>query len=972
MPNLSSASLVEALRDSRLLTPAQQEELAVALQARFMDPDALGQDLLRREWLTPFQLDQVRHGYGRDLVMGAYVLLEHLGDGGMGRVFKACQQRLNRIVALKIIRKELLSQGDAVRRFEREARAAARLMHPNIVTIFDADHVDANYFLVMEYVEGIDLARLIKSSGPLPVPRACDYIRQASLGLQHAFERGLVHRDIKPANLLVAAENDVLKILDMGLARLERARDDASTPSFVTQDGVVLGTPDYIAPEQALTPHAVDIRADIYSLGCTLYYLFTAQPPFPAGTLAQKLLWHQQADPAAIQGLRAEVPDRLTAVLCKMMAKRPQDRYHVPIEVAAALEPFCQTNGKVYAVSAEREILDAAAQQATVTLLPPSSTPTNTEPPRKTPNSNRWIRIAKRSHRFALLAAIPMIVLLAVGAIFLSDSINLLPQKQYSASREPAPESAQSIAKVAKMKLDRVQQVQDLLKEYRFQDAYAAFEELQTKVDPAAGQLAALREQLAQTTLHYIQEKTTDHRYQEASSQLGLLLSLDKSPQALALENTVRSKLAASDQLVAQAKAPVTSLTDAENAMKAAVELQEHFPEFSKEAVSLKNRVRKEAVQVYAAQLESLTPEKRRPEEAAQQFNESYAATDRIAKLDKPGAEELQTIVLRQTRSYLNGLKTKSGQDDASRFLRLVQASDAKPLLAKSVAVAVSPSPTPEPHDAQFRTLLNALAKQDRAAFEAVLREAIGKDPHNWATFLKDLRECEERLGRAHGAEFSFWVGRYLWHERKAEALQWFGRFLAQSPATDFKAVDQALERVTALIGPLEVKNFSAWNEVFASAIPQKPEERTPREWEFVVHKDMLSLEDAKTIEANLRKSNPSLLADAQAIVEFNPSRPCVQLQGHVLAVESINEGIKRGYFTPADRASHAERARRHEERAAELMLSDRFNVFKECVANNLTKFGRYIAEALKASGKNQEAERLLARIRAAETRNYR
>ena len=202
----------------------------------------------------------------------------------MGEVFKARHPKLGRVVALKLIRKERLDNPAAVRRFHREVQAAAQLEHPHIVRAYDADEAGDLHYFVMEYVEGTDLARLVKRDGPLTVDRACDYVRQAALGLQHAYERGMVHRDIKPANLLLTAKGDVVKVLDMGLARLDRPEKDAGASSTLTQEGAVMGTPDYIAPEQARDSHTVDIRADLYSLGCTLYFLLAGRVPFPGGT----------------------------------------------------------------------------------------------------------------------------------------------------------------------------------------------------------------------------------------------------------------------------------------------------------------------------------------------------------------------------------------------------------------------------------------------------------------------------------------------------------------------------------------------------------------------------------------------------------------------------------------------------------------------------------------------------------------
>jgi serine/threonine protein kinase len=337
MATASTASLVDALRQYRLLDPAQLQELP-ALQARFPDPKALARELIQRGWLTPYQANQLLQSKGQELVLGSYLLLERLGEGGMGQVFKARHRNLGRTVAVKLIRKERLDNPAAIKRFEREVRAAAALNHPNIVHAYDADQIGGTHLLVMECIEGAtDLNRLVKQNGPLPVEQACEYIWQAALGLQHAYERGLVHRDIKPHNLLLTADGKAVKMLDMGLARLDHpgAEDDKS--STMTQEGAVMGTPDYIAPEQALASHTVDIRGDLYSLGCTFYFLLTGKVPFPGGTFTEKLLKHQLEQPVPVEQVRADVPPVVAAIVRQMMAKKPEERHQTPAELAAAL-----------------------------------------------------------------------------------------------------------------------------------------------------------------------------------------------------------------------------------------------------------------------------------------------------------------------------------------------------------------------------------------------------------------------------------------------------------------------------------------------------------------------------------------------------------------------------------------------------------------------------------------------------------
>jgi len=331
----SVAALVESLKKYRILEAPRIAEIEF-LEERFADSRGLGRELVQRGWLTPFQINRLLQNRAQDLVLGSYVLLEQLGQGGMGQVFKARHLRLDRIDAVKVIRKEYLDRPNALERFQREARAAARLAHPNVVTVYDAGEVHGVHFLAMEYAAGTDLARLVKQGGPLPIAQACDYIRQAALGLQHVHERQLIHRDVKPSNLLLTTDGTV-KLLDLGLARLGTLGTDATSPSL-TDTGTVLGTADFISPEQARDARDVDIRADIYSLGCTLYYLLTGQIPFPGETLTAKLLAHQLEESPPVESLRPDVPPALAALVRRLMAKQPAERLQTPAEVASALQ----------------------------------------------------------------------------------------------------------------------------------------------------------------------------------------------------------------------------------------------------------------------------------------------------------------------------------------------------------------------------------------------------------------------------------------------------------------------------------------------------------------------------------------------------------------------------------------------------------------------------------------------------------
>lgn len=281
-----------------------------------------------------------------------YRVLGLIGAGGMGAVYKAEHRKMERLVALKVINPAFVSSPAALERFEREVKTAAKLSHPNIVAAHDADAAGDLHFLVMEFVEGMSLDRLVASKGPLPPNVAANLIYQAALGLQHAHEKGMIHRDIKPQNLMRTRDGS-LKILDFGLARLATQAlqsaalgdDEAITPerpADATRAGSLLGTPDYIAPEQATDAHLADIRADIYSLGCTLYFLLTGEPPFVGGTLLDKLHAHKTCTPTPIQLRRPEVSDELAAVLDRMLAKDPADRFARPADLAKALKPIAQ------------------------------------------------------------------------------------------------------------------------------------------------------------------------------------------------------------------------------------------------------------------------------------------------------------------------------------------------------------------------------------------------------------------------------------------------------------------------------------------------------------------------------------------------------------------------------------------------------------------------------------------------------
>jgi serine/threonine protein kinase len=345
MPIDTVHNLVEQLRTGKLLRPAQLDEVVRMLLPRIPSPLLLAKELVRRGWLTVYQVNQLFQANGQQLVIGPYRIVDHLGKGGVSQVFKAWHTESNTLVALKVIHPHLLSNEEAVKRFEREMQAVARLSHPNIVRAFPDESLGKAHFFAMEFVEGTDLGKQVQLSGALPVDQACDFIRQAALGLQHAHEQGLVHRDIKPANLVLITGTSLIKILDFGVARLRRGDDATPEPSALTVQGAMIGTADYVAPEQARDARSADIRSDIYSLGCTFYHLLAGAPPFPGGSALQKIHHQISKEPPGVELIRSEVPAPVAGIIRRMMAKNPEDRYQAPAEVAEALAPFCETRG---------------------------------------------------------------------------------------------------------------------------------------------------------------------------------------------------------------------------------------------------------------------------------------------------------------------------------------------------------------------------------------------------------------------------------------------------------------------------------------------------------------------------------------------------------------------------------------------------------------------------------------------------
>ena len=367
VPN-SVEELIQLIRKSGMI---EDDRLNDYIERR-RGPAGMNQDprdeadaMVRYGLLTHFQAEQFLLGKWRGFTVGKYKLLERVGVGGMGQVFLCQHLYMNRRVAIKVLPPAKADQPAALGRFYREARAAGSLEHPNIVRTLDIDQDGSLHYIVMEYVRGSNLLDTVKGFGPLSVARTCSYMKQVADGLEFAYRKGIIHRDVKPGNILVDKDGHA-KVLDMGLARFYNDQADQLTVKY--DDKIVLGTADYVAPEQVANSHAVDVRADVYALGASMYFLLAGHPPFPTGTVSQKLLWHRTKDPTPLKQIRPELPEELVAIVAKMMAKDPKARFQTPAAVAEVLTPWIP---EVVELPSKKEIpaLSIAAEEPDTELL---------------------------------------------------------------------------------------------------------------------------------------------------------------------------------------------------------------------------------------------------------------------------------------------------------------------------------------------------------------------------------------------------------------------------------------------------------------------------------------------------------------------------------------------------------------------------------------------------------------------------
>lgn len=412
-PN-TTMELLDLIRKAAVYSSAELETRLERLPKPLSETPCLaGEQLVEAAILTPFQLKQLIRGKHRGLRLGEYRILDKIGVGGMGAVYLAKDDSLNRLVAIKVLSEGSKCNPHSADYFVREARSAAALVHPNIVSVYYFGVHDGFPYLAMEYIKGKTLDEIVNEAGPVDPVQAAEWIAQAAAGLQHAHIKGFIHRDIKPGNLIVSTEG-VLKILDMGLAR---SRIDCEPlPEEIGADRVV-GTADFISPEQAINSPAIDIRSDIYSLGATFFTLCTGRPPF-AGTIPQKLAQHQGQTAPSVHDFNESIPEELAEIIARMLEKSPSDRYSDPAELIDALRPWLPGSTMAIEVNRSTESNFRLDQPTLINLVK------NTAPTEKLPNS-----IPSAQRRWSTLFVVILIAVVSISAV-LGSIIVLLPVGQ--------------------------------------------------------------------------------------------------------------------------------------------------------------------------------------------------------------------------------------------------------------------------------------------------------------------------------------------------------------------------------------------------------------------------------------------------------------------------------------------------------------------------------------------------------------
>jgi tRNA A-37 threonylcarbamoyl transferase component Bud32 len=425
MPTPSTApEFLSLVEKSGLVDKVTLERYLQELPAPPETPQGWAAALVRDRLLTQFQARQILNGRYRGFVLGPYTLLQGIGQGGMGVVYLAEHTTLKRKVAIKVLPQEKARDTLTLNRFYREARAAAALDHANIVRLHDISQGAGVHFLVMEYVDGVNLQHLLTTTGPMHLAQAVDYVCQAAAGLQHAHEKGFVHRDVKPGNLM-RTKAGVVKILDMGLAR---SLDDPG--DRLTQVGVeVAGTADYLAPEQALQ-QTTDARTDVYSLGVTLFTLLVGRTPFE-GTTAQKLLQHQMKEPPRLSKLRTAVPAALSDVVARMVAKQPEDRYQSAEEVIDALRPWLPAEGPPQTVAGSP--LTPGDMGAGQTIAGGKTVTRRTGKTRRRIAAEAWVR----RNKWAAAAGAAAVLIACIGGVWAAVSGPKKPNQSAAAQTPP-------------------------------------------------------------------------------------------------------------------------------------------------------------------------------------------------------------------------------------------------------------------------------------------------------------------------------------------------------------------------------------------------------------------------------------------------------------------------------------------------------------------------------------------------------